>query len=97
MALGFTPAITPKLQLEIAGYSESRYLPRYFKDDASGAWSYTYQPERISFTRLRLAFDLTASTTVSDELYYFRNGFFAEDHLNDQRRFRNIVRLAVKL
>ena len=97
MALGFTPAITPKLQLEIAGYSESRYLPRYFKDDASGAWSYTYQPERISFTRLRLAFDLTVSTTVSDELYYFRNGFFAEDRINDQRRFRNIVRLAVKL
>jgi hypothetical protein len=97
VALGYAPAMLPKLQMEIAGYSESRYLPRYFKDEASDTWSYSYQPERLSFTRVRLAFDLSASTTVSDELYYFRNGFFAEDRINDQRRYRNIVRLALKL
>ncbi len=96
-ALGYTPAIWPKLQTEFAGYVESRYLPRYFENEMTQAWDYTYQPERVSFTRLKVAVDLTASATISNEFYYFRNGFFAEDRINDQRRYRNIVRLAFKL
>ena len=97
IAVGFVPAILSKLHGEIAGYSESRYLPRYYYSDASDTWSYTYSPERISFTRFKLDYDLTSATTLSNELYFFRNGFFAQDRINDQRRFRNIIRLAIKL
>jgi len=95
--IGYSPAILPRLQIEYTGYYESRYLPRYFKDKETGGWEYTYQPERVSFTRLKLNVDMTPSTSISNELYYFRNGFFAEDRINDQRRFKNIVRLAFKL
>jgi hypothetical protein len=97
LALGFNPVIFPKLQAEIAGYSESRYIPRYYLNQKTDSWDYNYQPERVSFTRFRLAFDLTASTSLSNELYFFRNGFFAEDRINDQRRYRNIIRLAIKM
>jgi hypothetical protein len=97
LGLGYAPTVMPKLHLEITGYSESRYLPRYYKDPTSDSWRYDYSPERISFTRVRLAFDLSASTTISNELFYFRNGFFAEDRINDQRRYRNTVRLALKM
>ena len=97
IALGYSPAVFPRLQTEIAGYSESRYLPRYHQNSQTGSWDYTYEPERISFTRYKIAMDITQSATVSNELYYFRNGFFAEDRINDQRRYRNIVRLAFKL
>lgn len=97
LALGFSPAILSKLHGEIAGYSESRYLPRYYYSENDDSWSYKYAPERISFTRFKLDYNLTASTTLSNELYFFRNGFFAQDRINDQRRFRNIIRLAIKL
>jgi hypothetical protein len=97
IAIGYCPAIFPKLQTEIAGYSESRYLPRYRQNNGTGAWDYTYEPERISFTRYKIGVDITQSATISNELYYFRNGFFAQDRINDQRRFKNIVRLAFKL
>jgi hypothetical protein len=97
LAIGFTPAILPSLNAEIAGYSESRYLPQYSYAEASDSWSYSYVPERISFTRFKLDLDLTRTTTISNELYFFRNGFFAQDRVNDQRRFRNIIRLAIKL
>jgi len=97
VALGYSPAVFPKLQTEIAGYSESRYLPRYEQNKETGAWDYTYEPERISFTRYKISIDITQSATLSNELYYFRNGFFAGDRINDQRRYKNIVRLAFKL
>jgi hypothetical protein len=96
-ALGYTPSIWPRLQVEYAGYYESRYLPRYFQNETDSSWDYTYQPERISFSRLKINLDLTQAASLSNELYYFRNGFFAEDRINDQRRFKNIVRLAFKL
>jgi len=97
IALGFSPAVLPRLKLEIAGYSEARYIPKYQYDDSSESWGYTYDPERISFTRFKLDLDLTQTTSLSNELFFFRNGLFAEDRIGDQRRFRNIVRLAFKL
>jgi hypothetical protein len=97
IAIGFSPAVLSSLQLEIAGYSESRYLPQYAYTESSDSWSYSYVPERISFTRFKLDLDLNRTTTISNELYFFRNGFFGQDRLNDQRRFRNIIRLAIKL
>jgi hypothetical protein len=96
-AIGLSPAVLPNLRAEVAGYSESRYLPEYVYESASGTWSYSYVPERVSFTRFKVEYELTPSTTISNELYVFRNGFFQEDRVNDQRRFRNIARLAVKL
>lgn len=97
IALGYSPSILPRLQTEIAGYSESRYLPKYKQSQVSGTWDYTYEPERISFTRLKVALDVSQTASISNEIYYFRNGFFAEDRINEQRRYRNIVRLAFKL
>lgn len=97
IAVGFTPAVWPFMQGEIAGYVESRYLPQYTYSEATDSWSYSYTPERISFTRFKLELDLTNSTSISNELYFFRNGFFAQDRTGDQRRFRNIIRLAIKL
>lgn len=97
VAVGYSPSFFPKLDAEIAGYSESRFLPVYRFNGQSGSWDYTYRAERVSFTRFRLAFDVTPSTSISNELYYLRNGFFAEDRINQERRFRNIVRLAFKL
>jgi hypothetical protein len=97
VAIGFSPAVLPNLRAEVAGYSESRYLPEYVYNKTSGSWNYWYVPERVSFTRFKVEYELTQSTTISNELYVFRNGFFQEDRVNDQRRFRNIARLAVKL
>lgn len=97
IAVGLSPAFLPALHAEIAGYSESRYLPQYSYAEDSDSWSYSYVPERISFTRFKLDLNITRATTVSNELYFFRNGFFAEDRLGDQRRFRNIIRVAIKL
>jgi hypothetical protein len=96
-AVSFSPAVLPNLRAEVAGYSESRYLPEYVYEAASDSWTYSYVPERVSFTRFKVEYELTQSTTISNELYVFRNGFFQEDRVNDQRRFRNIARLAVKL
>ena len=97
VAIAYSPAVFQKLQTEVAGYVESRYLPRYRQNKETLAWDYTYAPERISFTRYKIAIDMTPSATISNELYYFRNGFFSEDRINDQRRYKNIVRLAFKL
>jgi hypothetical protein len=97
IGVGFSPMVLPSLLAEIAGYSESRYLPRYSRNVASGSWEYTYEPERISFTRYKIAYDMTPSVSLCNELYFFRNGFFAGNRINDQRRYRNIVRLAFKL
>lgn len=96
-AVGYTPSFMPRLEAEVAGYSESRYLPKYSYNAATSSWDYVYEPERISFTRFKVAMELTSSTTISNELYYLRNGFFAEDRINQERRFKNIVRLAIKL
>jgi hypothetical protein len=96
-AIGYSPTFLPRLEAEVAGYSESRYLPKYSFRDESASWDYVYEPERVSFTRFKVAMDLTSSTTISNELYYLRNGFFAEDRINQERRFKNILRLAIKL
>lgn len=95
--IGYTPSILPKFQIELAGYYESRYLPEYTKNTQSGAWDYTYKPERVSFTRWKASYDFTPSASLSNEFYYLRNGFFSEDRINEERRFKNIVRLAFKL
>ncbi len=97
LAIGYTPTILPNLQMEVAGYAEHRYIPRYHRNELSDAWEYTYEPERISFARYKVALDMTPSVSLSNELYFFRNGFFAGNRINDQRRYRNIVRLSFKL
>ena len=97
LAIGFAPMILPTLQLEVAGYVENRYIPRYYRAPNSEAWEYTYEPERISFSRYKAALDVTPTVSLSNELYFFRNGFFAGNRINDQRRYRNIVRLSFKL
>ena len=97
VAFGFTPIFMQNLQLEAAGYTEHRYIPRYHRNDLSEAWEYTYEPERVSFSRYKASMDLSPSVSISDELYFFRNGFFAGNRINDQMRFRNIVRLSFKL
>jgi hypothetical protein len=97
LAVGFVPAKLSSLSAEIAGYSESRYLPQYYYQESSKSWDYSYAPERISFTRFKLDLKVSDSTTVSNELYFFRNGFFAQDRIDQQRRFRNMIRLAIKL
>lgn len=96
-ALGYSPAFMQKLEAEVAGYSETRLLPKYTLNSKTGSWDYVYEPEKMSFTRFKIAFEMTSSTTISNELYYLRNGFFAEDRINQERRFKNIVRLAIKL
>jgi hypothetical protein len=96
-AIGYSPTFLPKLEAEVAGYSESRYLPKYSLNGESGSWNYVYEPERVSFTRFKVAMEITPSTTISNELYYLRNGFFARDRINQERRFKNILRLAIKL
>jgi hypothetical protein len=97
LAVGFAPMILPTLQLEAAGYIENRYIPRYYRETGSEAWQYTYEPERVSFSRYKVAYDMTPSVSLSNELYFFRNGFFAGNRINDERRYRNIVRLSFKL
>ncbi len=96
-AVGYSPSFLQKLEAEVAGYTETRYLPKYSLNAATGTWDYVYEPEKISFTRVKVVMELTSSTTISNELYYLRNGFFAEDRINEERRFKNIVRLAIKL
>jgi hypothetical protein len=97
VGIGYSPSFYPKLKTEIAGYYESRYLPEYSQSQDSGTWNYIYRPERASFTRFKAELDLTHATSLSNEFYYLRNGFFAEDRINEERRFKNIVRLAFKL
>lgn len=96
LAVGWTPSFLSSLSVDVGAHIESRYIPEYFRDEVGG-WDYRYKPERVSFWRTRLALDLGQSVSLHNELYTFRNGFFAENRVNDERRFRNVVRLAVKL
>lgn len=96
-AIGYAPSFLQRLEAEVAGYSETRFLPKYSWNASYDSWDYEYVPEKISFTRFKVAMEVTSSTTISNELYYLRNGFFAEDRINQERRFKNIVRLAIKL
>ena len=96
LGLGWTPGFSTKLQGDISSYIESRYIPKYFRDD-SGSWDYEYKVEKVSFYRLRVTYDFSPTVALNEEIYYFMNGFFRENRVNDQRRYRNILRLAVKL
>jgi hypothetical protein len=96
LAVGWTPAFASALSVDVGAHVESRYIPQYFRDEI-GNWQYTYYPERRSFWRGRVGVDISQSTSLHNEIYVFRNGFFAEDRVNDERRYRNVVRLALKL
>jgi hypothetical protein len=90
LAVGYSPGFFPSLQFEVSGSFESRYIPDYFYNRCSRTWNYTYNGDRVSYTKFKLNLDLTANTNISSESYYIRNGFFAEDRINNQSRFKNI-------
>lgn len=96
LAVGWTPSFAPYASADIGAHIESRYIPQYFRND-SGSWDYLYEPERVSFWRTRLMLDINQSWTLQDEFFVFRNGFFAENRVDQERRFRNVVKVAVKL
>ena len=96
LAIGWTPSFAPSLSADIGAHYESRYIPQYYRND-SGTWDYRYEPERVSFWRTRVMLDINQSWTLQDEVFVFRNGFFAENRVDVERRFRNVVKVAVKL
>ncbi|MCX6126657.1 MAG: hypothetical protein NTV34_18140 [Proteobacteria bacterium] len=96
VALGWTPSMAPALLLDLGAHIETRYIPQYYRGE-TGGWDYTYLPERRSFWRAKVNFDLNQTWSIQDEVYFFRNGFFAENRVNDDRRLKNTVRLTAKL
>jgi hypothetical protein len=97
LGLAWTPSFASSANLDLGAHIESRYLPRYFKDDTSEEWQYTYEPERISFWRAKLNIDLNSTFSLQDEVFLYRNGFFAENRYNTERRVRNIIKLSARL
>ncbi len=97
IAFGWSPNFAPYLSTDLGAHIESRYIPEYFRNDTGGGWDYHYVPERRSFWRARLTVDVTPSWSVHNEFFVFRNGFFAENRVNQEGRFRNIVKVALKL
>lgn len=95
-AVGWTPSFAPSFAADIGAHIESRYIPQYFRNE-SKSWDYHYEPERISFWRTRLTYDVNQSWSIQDEYFVFRNGFFAQNRVDQERRFRNVVKVAVKL
>lgn len=96
-AVGWSPSFAPYLSTDLGAHIESRYIPQYTRNEAGGGWDYRYVPERRSFWRARVTMDVTPSWSLHNEVFVFRNGFFAENRVNQEGRFRNIVKVAVKL
>ena len=96
VALAWTPSFASALNVDVGAHIESRYVPQYFRGD-QGGWEYTYFPERRSFWRAKISFEITPTWSVQDEVSLFRNGFFAENRVNDERRMKNVIRVAAKL
>lgn len=96
VSLAYVPSFMPWSSVGVGAYSESRYIPQYFRDDVGG-WDYSYRPERISFWHFRLSFDLSQTWSLQDEVYVYREGFFAKNRVDENQRFKNIVKIAAKL
>lgn len=94
--LAYSPAFLPGLELEYAGSYESRFIPDYFYNKCSKSWNYTYDVDRVSFTRFKVSAALNRGMSLQAESYFLRNGFFKIDRVNDQSRFKNIVSFVVK-
>jgi hypothetical protein len=94
--LAYSPAFLPRLELEFAASYESRFVPSYFYNKCSKSWNYTYDVDRVSFTRLKMNAALTSDISIQAESYFLRNGFFKIDRVNNQSRFKNIFSLVVK-
>lgn len=92
----YTPAFLPGLELEYAGSYESRFVPDYFYNKCSKSWNYTYDVDRVSFTRMAVRAHFSHDVSVEAESYFIRNGFFKYDRVNDQSRFKNIITISVK-
>jgi hypothetical protein len=89
------PGFLPDLKAEWTGHYHSSYRPRYTQYD-SGT-EHTYRVERYSYYRLRLEYELTPRVSVANELYHYYDGFYAGGSSGEDRRFRNVARLACKL
>ncbi len=92
----YSPPFLPGLDLEYAGSYESRFVPDYFYNKCSQSWNYTYDVDRVSFTRFAIRANVTSDLSLDFESYFIRNGFFKTDRVNDQSRFKNIATVTLK-
>jgi hypothetical protein len=96
VALGWVPSLAPAVSFDLGAHIESRYIPRYYRGD-TGNWEYTYDPERRSFWRTQIHVDLSHTWSLEHEMFVYRNGFFTADRIDEQSRFKNIIRIGAKL
>ena len=85
----------PEVVGEVTGNYFTKFEPHYYEKDS--AIDYTYVPERYSYLRVRLQYQFNERWAVTNEFYDFYDSFFRGQRRGDERRYRNVARMTVKL
>lgn len=92
-----SPNALPEIVSEVSANHFTRFDPRYDVAD-DGSVSSEYGAERYSYLRWRLQFQLSERWSMTNELYAFYDGAFADKRSGAlDRRYRNVARVTCRL
>ena len=95
LGLQVKPSLINGLMGEASATYQSEYRPRYTKT-VTGT-EYEYGVTRYSYYKLRLKYAISSRVSVVNDFYHFHGGLFESKRSEEDRRFRNIARLTLKL
>lgn len=94
-SIGFSPGFFNPLNFDLGVYFDNRFIPVYMRTETN--IEHHYAVDRTSHYKLRAQWDISPAWTIMNDFYHFHVGYFQQKTTGEDRRFRNILRLAYKL